>query len=76
MAEDHSEDFTVDRSGDKPVRKDNRGMLHMLHDEIGKALGIGKSDGAGKHIVAGQPTSVMDAVDDAVKDAPAPGSEF
>lgn len=73
---DHSGDFTVDRSGDVPVRKDNRGVLHMLHDEIGKALGIGKGTGAGKHVIGGKPTSVMDAVDDAVAGAPAPGSDY
>lgn len=72
MADDTQEDFT----GDRPVRKDNRGVLHMLHEEIGNALGIGKSAGAGKHVVGGKPTTVMDAVDDAVKGAPAPGSDY
>lgn len=76
MADDTQEDFTIDRTGDRPVRKDNRGMLHMLHDEIGKTLGIGQGTGAGKHVVGGKPTTVMEAVDDAVKGAPAPGSDY
>lgn len=71
----HDEDFTVDRSpGQKPLRTDNRGILHMMHDELGKALGIGKGDGAGKHIINGKGTTVMDAVNEAVKGAPAPDS--
>lgn len=71
--DDHSDDFTVDRSNNRPARTDNRGMLHMLHDEIGKALGIGKGDGT-KYVPNSKP-GVMDAVDEAVKGAPPPGSE-
>lgn len=75
MADTHDKDFTVDRSGDTPVRKDNRGLLHMLHDEIGKAIGV---NAAKDRTVNGgdRQKGLMDAVDDAVKGAPAPGGDY
>lgn len=69
MADESTPDFTVDRSGPTPVRKDNRGMLHMLHDEIGKALGIGRAKDVGVQGQNGQHQGVMEAVDDAVTGA-------
>lgn len=69
---DHSQDFTVDRSGDVPRRTDNRGVLHMIHDELGKALGIGQAKDRNVSGAGGKPQGLMDAVDEAVKGAPAP----
>lgn len=68
------DDVTIDRTGDVPKRTDNRGILHMLHDELGKTLGIGQA----KDVMVndgGQRKGLMDAVDGAVKDAPPPGTE-
>ena len=77
MADDSQQPdgVTIDRSGSVPRRVDNRGVLHMIHDELGKALGIGQGTGAGKHMVGGKLQTVDDAVNDAVNGAPAPGSE-
>jgi len=73
---DHSDDFTVDRTpGQKPLRTDNRGILHMLHDEIGKQLGIGRAKDATVN-VEGKQTGVMDAVNDAVDGAPKQASDY
>lgn len=72
---DSKDDVTVDRSGDRPVRTDNRSILHMMHDELGKALGIGRAKDVAVND-GGQKKGLMDAVDDAVKGAPAPGGEY
>ena len=56
-------------AGQTPRRVDNRSLLHMLHDEIGERLGIGQSNGAGKHIVNGKAQTVDDVVNDAVAGA-------
>lgn len=66
--------ITIDRSGDVPVRKDTRGVLHMFHDELGKALGIGRAKDIGVRGQGGEKQGLMDAVDEAVKGAPPPGS--
>lgn len=64
---DHSNDFTVTREpGKPPVRKDNRGVLHMIHDELGKALGIGT---ATDRRVGTEGKGLMDTVDEAVEGA-------
>ena len=66
---DHSKDFTVKReAGKPPVRTDNRGILHMLHDEIGKTLGIGQAKDRTVNSGDGQ-QGLMDAVDEAVTGA-------
>lgn len=75
MADDTSDDFTIDRSGPVPSRTDNRGVLHMFHDELGKALGIGRAKDVAVRGQDGRKQGVMDAVDEAVKGAPPPGSE-
>lgn len=77
MADDSAQPdgVSIDRSTDVPRRTDNRGVLHMIHDELGKALGIGQGTGAGKHVINGKAQTVDEAVDDAVKGAPAPGAE-
>lgn len=72
---DLKDDVSVDRSGDRPVRTDNRTVLHMFHDELGKALGIGRAKDVGVRGQDGSHSGLMDAVDSAVKDAPPPGSE-
>lgn len=72
---DHSQDFTIDRSGPIPRRTDNRGVLHMIHDELGKALGIGQAKDVNVNN-GGKPQGLMDAVDEAVKGAPAPGNDY
>lgn len=72
---DENDSVNVDRSGDRPVRTDNRGILHMMHDELGKALGIGRAKDVGVRGQGGDKQGLMDAVDEAVKGAPAPGSE-
>lgn len=72
---DENDDVTIDRSGDVPKRTDNRGLLHMLHDEIGKAIGVGRVKDLGVRGSDGSKSGLMDAVDSAVKDAPAPGTE-
>jgi len=74
--QDHSQDFEVDRSTDVPRRTDKRGVLHMIHDELGKALGIGRANDLGTQGEGGKHQGVMDAVDEAVKGAPAPGSDY
>lgn len=73
---DANDSVTVDRSGPVPVRKDNRGVLHMLHDEIGKALGIGRAKDVAVRGQGGEKQGLMDAVDEAVKGAPASGSDY
>lgn len=72
---DAKEDFTVDRTGDRPVRKDNRTMLHMMHQELGKVLGIGAAKDRVVSGQGGERQGLMDAVDEAVTGAPAPGTE-
>lgn len=72
MADDANqpEGVTIDRSGEVPRRIDKRGVLGMLHDELSKhfsAKDITVNNG-------GQRQGLMDAVDDAVKSAPAPGA--
>jgi hypothetical protein len=74
--QDHSQDYEVDRSTDVPRRTDKRGVLHMLHDEIGKALGIGQAKDLGVRKATGEHQGLMDAVDEAVKGAPNPGSDY
>lgn len=69
------DDVTIDRTGDVPKRTDNRGILHMLHDEIGKTLGIGRAKDVRVRDQNGSQSGLMDAVDSAVKDAPPPGTE-
>lgn len=60
---------TVTREpGKVPLRQDKRSLLEMLHQEIGEKLGIGHGDGAGKHVIDGQPKTVMEAVDGGIKD--------
>lgn len=68
MADD-TNDMPVDRTGDRPVRTDNRGILHMMHDELGKALGIGQAKDIGVRNQDGSKSGLMDAVDDAVSGA-------
>lgn len=69
---DQNDDVTIDNSGDRPVRRDNRGMLHMLRDELNKHFphptDVNVNNG-------GKRQGLMDAVDEAVKGAPDPGSE-
>lgn len=72
---DSKDDVSVDRSGARPVRTDNRGVLHMFHDELGKALGIGRAKDLSVRGQGGEKQGLMDAVDSAVNDAPPPGSE-
>lgn len=74
-------DPTKPASDTNMPEKSTMGQLGMqalkeLHEAIGNHLGIGQGDGAGKHVVDGKPKSVMDAVDDAVKGAPAPGGDY
>ncbi len=64
------EGVTVDRSMDVPRRKDTRGMLHMLRDELNTHF-----PKATDRKVGTQGQDLMSAVDEAVKGAPAPGSE-
>lgn len=72
---DQNDDVSVDRTGDVPKRTDNRTVLHMFHDELGKALGIGRAKDLSVRGQGGEKQGLMDAVDEAVKGAPAPGSE-
>lgn len=69
MLQDDPEDAvtTHPASGGQPAtRNDKRGLLHMLHDEIGQRLGIGQA----KDIRVGtEGTGLMDAVDKAVGEA-------
>lgn len=67
MADD-TPDFTVDRSGPVPKRTDNRGVLHMIHDELSKTLGIGRATDRTVNS-GGKQQGVMDAVDEAVNGA-------
>jgi hypothetical protein len=66
--QDHSKDFTTRTVNGVPSRTDNRGVLHMLHDEIGKALGIGRAKDVNVND-NGQRKGLMDAVDDAISGA-------
>jgi hypothetical protein len=71
-----SNDVTIDRTpGQNPVRTDKRGILHMLHDELGKQLGIGQAVDRNVND-AGQKKGLMDAVDDAVTGAPNKPSDY
>lgn len=63
------EGVTIDRSGDRPVRIDNRSVLHQLRDALNEHLGQ-----APKHIVDGKGKTVDEVVNDAVAGAPAPDS--
>jgi hypothetical protein len=74
MADQHDNDFEIDRSTDRPARTDKRSVLHMFHDELGKALGIGRAKDVAVRGENGEKQGVMDAVNEAVKGAPAPGS--
>ena len=77
MADESSQDFDIDRTeGLPPRRTDKRGVLRMIHDELGKALGIGRAKDATVRGEDGSKQGVMDAVNEAVKGAPAPGSEY
>jgi len=73
---DHSDDYEVDRSTSTPTRTDKRGLLHMLHDELGKAIGVGAAKDRKVNVGGGKSEGLMDAVDEAVKGAPDPGSEY
>lgn len=66
------EGVTVDRSGERPVRKDTRSMLHMLRDELNKHFpkATDRTINSG-----GKQVGLMDAVNEAVDGAPAPGSQ-
>ena len=56
-------------AGGQPAqRNDKRGMLHMLHDEIGQALGIGRAKDT-TVMSDGKAGGLMDAVDSAVAGA-------
>lgn len=66
---DHSQDFTVDRSGAVPRRTDNRSVLHMIHDELGKALGIGQAKDRTVNAGGGNQQGLMDTVNQAVAGA-------
>lgn len=72
---DEKDSVTVDRSGERPVRKDNRTILHMMHEELGKALGIGAAKDIAVRGQGGEKQGLMDAVDEAVAGAPPPGRE-
>lgn len=75
--QDHSNDFTVDRTpGQVPSRTDNRTILHTLHDELGKALGIGRAKDAGVVNQDGSHSGLMDAVDQAVSGAPKQANDY
>jgi hypothetical protein len=75
---DSTPDYTYSTANDgKPVRTDNRTILHELHDAIGNAIGLGPNRQAVDPNVnaGGKREGLMDAVNDAVKNAPPPGSE-
>lgn len=63
----------IDRSTDVPRRVDSRGLLGMLHDELGKHFAA-KDRTVNVGGAQGRQVGLMDAVDDAVKGAPEPGS--
>jgi len=71
MSDQMPEGVTVDRTGDKPVRTDNRSVMKMLHDELAAHFGAKEPtvNSGGKRM------GLDEAVDEAVKGAPAPGSE-
>jgi len=71
MADQMPEGVTVDRTGDKPVRTDNRSVMKMLHDELAAHFGAKERtvNSGGKQM------GLDEAVDEAVRGAPAPGSE-
>lgn len=58
-------------SGSQPAqRNDKRGLLHMLHDEIGQHLGIGGAkDVPVGGVNGGKGSGLMDAVDQAITGA-------
>lgn len=68
---DEQKGVTIDRSTDVPRRIDNRGVLGMLHDELSKHFAAKDRNVINQQ---GQKQGLMDAVDEAVKGAPAPGS--
>jgi hypothetical protein len=58
--------------GNMPAQRDDkRGLLHMLHDEIGKAIGVGQAKDVPVGVVgsSGKAQGLMDAVDEAVSGA-------
>lgn len=65
-----NKDVSVDRSSDRPVRTDNRSVLHQLRDALNAHLPTDVNVNSD-----GKRQGLMDAVDEAVKGAPAPGSE-
>lgn len=71
MADQVPEGVEIDRSTDVPRRIDHRGVLGMLHDELSKHFA-----GKDRNVInqSGQKQGLMDAVDEAVKGAPEPGS--
>jgi len=71
MADQMPEGVTVDRTGDVPVRKDSRSVMKMLHDELAAHFAAKEPNvnSGGKRM------GLDEAVDEAVRGAPAPGSE-
>lgn len=68
-----ADDVTIDRTGDVPKRTDNRSVLHQLRDALNAHLPATATD---RNVSDnGQKKSLMQAVDDAVTGAPAPGSQ-
>lgn len=59
--------------GQPATRNDKRGLLHMLHDEIGKAIGVDpsvhKDAPVGVVGSSGNAQGLMSAVDDAITGA-------
>lgn len=75
MAEQMPEGVTVDRSTDVPRRVDQRSVMKMLHDELSQHFAA-KDRTVNTGGAQGRQQGLMDAVDEAVKGAPEPGSEY
>lgn len=65
---------TADNSGAVPRRVDKRGLLHMLHDELGKQLGMSHS--TEKEAVGPGGKTVDELVTDAVNGAPKQPNDY
>jgi hypothetical protein len=72
MADQMPEGVTVDRTGERPVRQDTRGVMRMLHDELAEHFAAKDRK---VNVGGGKMQGLMDTVDEAVKGAPDPGSE-
>jgi hypothetical protein len=64
----------IDRSGEVPKRTDSRSVMKMLHDELAQHFSA-KDRTVNNGGAQGKQVGLMDAVDEAVTGAPAPGAQ-